>query len=51
MKLGLLKQLGELDPMADLVEPPGLVVRMAPETGGLVTTAYKQYISNYMSSV
>jgi len=40
VKLGLLEQLGKLYPMFELVEAPGLVIGMPPETGGLMSAAW-----------
>lgn len=51
MELGLFEEFGELHPVADLIEPPGLVVRMAPQTRGLVAAAYKEESTSANSSV
>lgn len=39
VELALLKQLGKLDPVADVVKVPGAVIRMSPEARRLMTTA------------
>jgi len=40
VELGLLKQFGELNPVIDISEAPGLVVGVTPEAGRLVAAAW-----------
>ena len=39
MEFALLKELGQLSPVTDVIEPPRLIIRVTPETRRLVTTA------------